>query len=117
MQEPTGCPKVRCMWQLRAGAISLRSTDDLAANLATSRELSAAAAADGAQLVVLPECFCFLGRGEGDKLKIAEKLDGGGPIVGMLREVATKHGIWVIGGGMPEVVPGDAVRTYNTAVV
>jgi deaminated glutathione amidase len=109
------------MWQLRVGAISLRSTDDLAANLATSRELSATAASDGAQLVVLPECFCFLGRGERDKLAIAERLDppagGGGPIVGMLREVATKHGIWVIGGGMPEVVPGDDRRTYNTAVV
>jgi deaminated glutathione amidase len=105
------------MWQLRAAAIQLRSTDDLAVNLATSRELSARAARDGAKLVVLPECFCFLGRGERDKLRIAEKTDGTGPVMTMLRELARDHGIWVIGGGMPEIVPGDDRRTYNTAVV
>src|SRR5256885_8651897 len=105
------------MWQLRVAAIQLCSTDDLRANLATSRELSATAAGAGAQLVVLPECFCFLGRGERDKLAIAENLDGTGPVMTALREVATKHGIWIVGGGLPELVPGDERRTYNTAVV
>jgi predicted amidohydrolase len=66
---------------------------------------------------VLPECFAFLGRGEGDKLAIAETLEGDGPIVGMLRELAARHGAWLVGGGMPERVPGDGKRTYNTCVV
>ncbi len=104
-------------WELRVGAVQLRSTADLAANLATCRELAARAASEGAKLVVLPECFAFLGRGEGDKLAIAESLDGHGPIMTMLREIATRHGVWLIGGGMPETVPGDPKRTYNTAVV
>lgn len=103
-------------WQLRVGAVQLCSTDDRDANLATCRELVGRAAAEGAQLAVLPECFSFLGRGEGDKLRIAESLDRGGPILDTLRELATRHGIWIVGGGTPEVVPGDERRAYNTAI-
>jgi deaminated glutathione amidase len=109
----------------------MRSTEDLSANLARCGELTAQAASDGAQLVVLPECFSFLGRSEGDKLAIAESLDGAGspgpegprglqgppgPVIGTLRELATKHGVWIVGGGTPERVPGDPRRAYNTAV-
>nr|HEX4315463.1 carbon-nitrogen hydrolase family protein [Kofleriaceae bacterium] len=104
-------------WQLRTAAIQMRSTDDLGANLATAKGLSARAAADGARLVVLPECFAFLGSREGDKIAVAESFDGaGGPIVGALRDIATTHGVWVVGGGAPEAVPGDRQRTYNTAL-
>jgi predicted amidohydrolase len=104
-------------WTLRTAAVQMCSTDDLAANLATVRALADRAAAEGAKLVVLPECFSFLGRKEGDKLAIAEALDGRGPITGALRELAAKHGVWIVGGGTPELVPGDIRRTYNTAVV
>jgi predicted amidohydrolase len=104
-------------WQLRVAAVQMRSTDDLAANLATARALAARGAREGAQLVVLPECFAFLGSKEGDKLAVAERLDGNGPIVTALREVAQEHRVWVVGGGAPERVDGDPKRTYNTAVV
>jgi predicted amidohydrolase len=106
-------------WQLRVGAVQLRSTPDLAANLAVCRELVGRAASEGAQVVVLPECFAFLGRGEGDKLPIVEGLDddGDGPVLGAVRELARTHGVWLIGGGTPERVVGDARRAYNTAVV
>ena len=104
-------------WNLRVGAVQMCSSDDLAANLATVRALVARAVDDGAKLVVLPECFSFLGRKEGDKLAIAETLDGTGPVASTLSELATKHGIWIVGGGTPEVVPGDIARTYNTALV
>ncbi|MBA2540500.1 MAG: carbon-nitrogen hydrolase family protein [Deltaproteobacteria bacterium] len=104
-------------WQLRAAALQLRSTDDLAANLATCRELGERATSEGADLLVLPECFPFLGRSERDKLGIAEDFDRGGPMLETLRELAIRGSAWVVGGGMPEVVAGDANRTYNTAVV
>ena len=111
-------------WKLRVAAVQMRSTGDLAANLATCRTLVAQAAADGAQVAILPECFAFLGRGEGDKLAIAEAFepgggprDGDGPVNQTLRELAISHRLWVIGGGTPEIVPGDPRRTYNTAVV
>jgi predicted amidohydrolase len=104
-------------WELRVGAVQLRSTHDLAANLAKCAELTGEAVADGAQLVVLPECFSFLGRTERDKLEVAEAMDGDGPVMTALRGLAAKHGVWIVGGGTPERVPGDARRTYNTALV
>jgi predicted amidohydrolase len=104
-------------WQLRVAAVQMRSTDDLAANLATARKLAARGAAEGASLVVLPECFAFLGSREGDKLAVAEGLDDDGPIVTSLREIAHEHRVWVVGGGAPERVDGDSRRTYNTAIV
>ncbi|MCW5808479.1 MAG: carbon-nitrogen hydrolase family protein [Deltaproteobacteria bacterium] len=104
-------------WSLRIGAVQMRSTDDLGANLAACTGLIDEAAAGGARLVVLPECFAFLGSREGDKLAVAEAVPGSGRIAGTLREAAARRGVWIVGGGMPEVVAGDAVRTYNTAVV
>jgi deaminated glutathione amidase len=105
--------------RLVVGAVQMCSRDDLAENLSRVRTLTAEAAAQGAQLVVLPECFAFLGRTERDKLAIAEEIDDAkpGPIVGTLRELATAHGVHIVGGGMPERVPGDERRTYNTALV
>ncbi|HUJ62733.1 MAG TPA: carbon-nitrogen hydrolase family protein [Kofleriaceae bacterium] len=105
-------------WQLRVGAVQMRSTGDLTANLTACGALTGQAVADGARLVVLPECFALLGRGEADKLAIAEVLEHRtGPVMTMLRELATKHGVWMIGGGTPEIVPGDPQRTYNACVV
>lgn len=122
-------------WQLRVGAVQMRSGADLGENLTTCRTLVDQAAQGGAQLVVLPECFSFLGRGEGDKLAIAEDFDGrtgratvpiagqrareggSGPVLEMLRVAASKHGAWIVAGGTPELVPGDPKRTYNTALV
>jgi predicted amidohydrolase len=107
-------------WQLRVGAVQLCSSNDLMANLARCRELTDQAVAEGAQLVVLPECFSFLGRVEGEKLRHAESFDdsgGEGPVLATLRELATRHGVWIVGGGTPERVPDDARRTYNTALV
>jgi predicted amidohydrolase len=104
-------------WELRVGAIQMRSTDDLDANLATTRRLVGEAAADGATLVVLPECFSFLGRKEGDKLAIAEAYPGDGPIYATVRELAAKHGVWIVGGGTPERIDTDPKRTFNTAIV
>ncbi len=108
---------------LVTAAIQMCSTDDLEANLATVRRLVESAAGDGARLVVLPECFAFLGKGEQDKLAIAERLDGDdapGPIRATLAELATRFGITIVGGGMPERedrADGTVRRAYNTAVV
>src|ERR1051325_1984267 len=86
-------------WELRVGAVQMRSTNDLDANLGVVRQLTGRAASEGARFVALPECFSFLGQREGDKLAIAESLDQGGPILSTLRELATKHDLWLLGGG------------------
>ncbi len=100
-------------------AVQLCSTDDLRGNLATCRRLGEEAGAAGAQVIVLPECFAFLGAKEGDKMAHAEVIDAArpGPIMESLLDLAEHTGAVVIGGGMPETVPGDTRRAYNTAVV
>jgi predicted amidohydrolase len=107
------------MWQLVTGAVQMCATDDLQRNLAVCKERVTEAASAGARLVLLPECFPFLGQKEGDKLAVAEVLDAAapGPILGALFELAAKNNVWLVGGGMPERVAGDERRTYNTAVV
>src|SRR5687768_5946844 len=103
--------------ELSVAAVQMCSTDDLGANLSRARSLAAEGASRGANLVILPECFAFLGRKEGDKMAFAEVLDPArpGPILAALTEIATTHKLWVIGGGLPERVPGDQARAYNTA--
>jgi predicted amidohydrolase len=99
-------------------AAQMCSTEDLAGNLATVRRLAAEAAARGAALFALPECFPFIGRKLDDKLAVAESLDGDGPIVETVREIATTHAMWVVAGGLPEKLPGGAGdRVYNTCLV
>ncbi|MEO6771764.1 MAG: carbon-nitrogen hydrolase family protein [Kofleriaceae bacterium] len=104
-------------WQLSVAAVQMRSVGDLAVNLEACRRLVGEAAKGGAQLVVLPECFSFLGSREGEKLVAAETLDGSGPVMKALAELCRQHGVWIIGGGTPETVPGDPNRAFNTCVV
>jgi predicted amidohydrolase len=104
---------------ITVAAVQMCATDDLAANLATCRRLGDEAGSAGARIIVLPECFAFLGRKEGDKMAFAEPIDAErpGPIVSTLLDIAARTGAVVVGGGMPERVPGDERRAYNTAVV
>jgi predicted amidohydrolase len=99
-----------------AAAAQLCATDDVAANLAVCRALAEEAARRGAELFALPECFGFLARRPGDRLAVAEHLDRPGPIVEMVREIARRHGMWVIAGGLPEASP-EPGKTYNTCLV
>jgi deaminated glutathione amidase len=108
--------------QFKAAAVQMCSREDVGANLEACRKLTEQAARDGAQLVVLPECFAFLGKSERDKFAHAEALDGEpGPILAALQAIARTDGVWLIAGGMPERLPdepeGAVSRTYNTAVV
>jgi predicted amidohydrolase len=102
-----------------AAAAQLTATDDLAANLTTCRRLAGDAAARGVKLLVLPECFAFLGASEGDKLAIAETLDPAhpGPILACLVEIAARHRLWVVAGGLPERLEGEPGKAGNTCVV
>jgi predicted amidohydrolase len=100
---------------MRFAAVQLNSQDAVEPNLTRVRALVGAAAERGAQAVLLPENFAYLGKEEG-KRAVAERLDGDGPIVGTLRELAARHRVWLLGGGMPER-SDDAQRPFNTFVV
>ena len=85
---------------MKVAAVQMVSTTSVEANLATAQRLIAQAARDGAALIVLPEYFCLMGRGDRDKLSVAEA-PGEGPIQRMLGEAARAHGVWLVGGTLP----------------
>ena len=105
------------MSDLRVAAVQLCSSADVARNLKTIGELVLRAAADGAQLVVLPECSTFLGHADGDKFAIAEELGGDGPAMSELRALAQRHAVHLVTGGIPERIAGDAAHTFNASTV
>jgi predicted amidohydrolase len=102
------------MKSFRVGAVQMCATEDVAGNLARAAALAAEAAAQGAEVVSLPECFAFIGKKMADKLPLAETLDGGGPIVSAVREMAQKNRVWIAAGGLPERAPEETSRVYNT---
>jgi predicted amidohydrolase len=85
------------MW---IAALQTVATPSVERNLETARRLIAEAVHGGAQLVALPEYFCFMGASDRDKLALAET-PGNGPIQAMLAEAARLHGVWVVGGTVP----------------
>ena len=101
---------------MKIAAVQMVSTPDLARNLEAAGRLVAAAAAQGAELVGLPEYFCLLGRRDTDKLAVAES-PGRGPIQSFLSTAAQRHGVWIVGGTMPMAVPGSTQRVRNTCLV
>jgi predicted amidohydrolase len=96
---------------LRVAAVQLNSRNDKAANLATAERLVGAAAADGAELVALPEKWNLLAAGE-ELLAGAETLDG--PSLTAARGWARALGIHLLAGSICES-GGD--RAWNTSVL
>ncbi len=84
-----------------AGVVQMTSTADVEANMDTVHRLVHEAAARGAELVLVPECFSYLGPEKG-KIGIAESLDDGGPILERCRDVAQGVGVDVVYGGFWE---------------
>ena len=97
---------------MRAAAVQLNSTADKQRNLATADRLTRAAAADGAELVVLPEKFNILGA-ERDLLEGAEPLDG--PTIGWARDAARELGVDLVAGSIAERREGHE-KLANTSV-
>ena len=97
---------------MRVAAVQLTSTADFTANLESADRLTRAAASDGAQLVVLPEKWSALGRGE-DLVAGAQPLDG--PAISWARATARELGIDLVAGSISERVANDE-RLRNTSV-
>jgi deaminated glutathione amidase len=97
---------------MRAAAVQLQATTDRDRNLASAERLTRAAAADGAELVVLPERLDIRG-GTADYLAGAEPLDGR-PIE-WARELARDLGIDLVAGSVAERREGRE-RVSNTSV-
>jgi predicted amidohydrolase len=97
---------------MRVAAVQLNATPDLERNLERADRFTRAAAADGAELVVLPEKWSALGRGEA-LVAGAQPLDG--PAITWARGVARELGIELVAGSISERV-ADQARLSNTSV-
>jgi predicted amidohydrolase len=84
----------------------------MAANMALADRLTRAAAADGAELIVLPEKWTALGSDE-DQRAAAQALDG--PAIEWARASARELGIELVAGSILERVPGQE-KLSNTSV-
>jgi deaminated glutathione amidase len=99
-----------------AACVQMTSRADVGENLSKVAGFVDEAAARGAQLVVLPENFAFVGLAEQDKMAVAESLEAPGPILRAVLEAAARTKTWVLAGGMPERT-GIAGKVYNSCVV
>lgn len=84
----------------RVAAIQMISGADVQANLEAAARLIAEAAEQGAQLVLLPECFAAFGNRSLQEIAAAEYANRG-PIRPFLARQAREHGIWLVGGSIP----------------
>ncbi len=100
---------------MRVAAIQMNSGADVGRNLELAAQLLGDAAQDGCALAVLPENFALMPERGRDKSLHAER-PGEGPIQDFLRESATKHGLWIIGGSIPLESP-EPERVYGACVV
>ena len=98
---------------MRAAAVQLNATADLDHNLAVAERLVREAAADGAELIVLPEKWTVLG--DPDALHAAaQTIDG--PAISAARSWAAELGITLVAGSFTERRDGHE-RLSNTSVL
>ena len=99
---------------MKIAAIQMVSGAGVQANLDAARLLLAQAAAQGAEMAVLPEYFCIMGMKDTDKLKVREQA-GNGLIQDFLSRTARELDLWIVGGTLP-TASGDADRAHNTSL-
>lgn len=96
-----------------AAAVQMVASDDKAANLREAERWVRQAAAEGAQLVALPEVFIWRGNKKSERAH-AETIPG--PTSHQLAELAVELKIYLLGGSILEAIPG-ADKSYNTSLL
>ncbi len=100
---------------VKVAAVQMVSTPVVEENIAVARRLITEAAEQGAQLVLLPEYWPFMGMQDPDKLRYAEQVDGG-PIQQFMADIAREQQIWLIGGTLP-MAAQEADKVLNAMLV
>jgi nitrilase len=99
----------------RVAAVQMASGPNVSANLLEAERLIRDGSEGGAGLVVLPENFAFMGKRDQDLLPLCES-DGDGPLQTFLAQMATRYGLWVVGGTIP-LAAHDAGRVRAACLV
>ena len=97
----------------KIAALQMASGPQLQANLMEAGRLIKEAAAQGSEMVVLPETFVLMGKQEQERLAIAETA-GDGPIQQFLQQQAQKYKVWIVAGTIP-IRSDDPDHAYATS--
>ncbi|MDP2817349.1 MAG: carbon-nitrogen hydrolase family protein [Polaromonas sp.] len=100
---------------MHVAALQMVSGTSVQANLEAARQLLGQAAAQGAELAVLPEYFCLMGWKDSDKLAVQESA-GQGVIQDFLAQSARELKLWIVGGTVP-LRASDSQHVRNSALV
>jgi deaminated glutathione amidase len=100
---------------MKAAAVQMTSTRDVRQNLSDAGRLIRTAAEQGAELVVLPENFSFLGATDAERQAAVEPW-GDGPAQRFLAEAAERHRIWLVGGTIPIREQGERASSRSLLV-
>lgn len=99
----------------KVAAVQMNSTDNVEQNIMQAAFYIEQATKQGAELVVLPEMFVYIGKKPEIISAIAET-DGIGPIQDFLSNIARKHGCWLVSGTIP-ILSNIPEKTYASTLV
>jgi nitrilase len=99
---------------MKAAAIQMTSGRSVERNLRDAEDHLADARRQGAELVVLPENFAFLGADDAERLSVSEEWRSG-PVQDFLSAQATRHEIWLVGGTVP-IRHGDKAHSASLLI-
>jgi nitrilase len=91
---------------VNVAAIQMASGAQVTANLLKAEKLIHKAVEQGAEFIVLPENFAFMGQNDIDRINVRET-PGEGEIQRFLSAQAKEHGIWILGGTIPLLAEDD----------
>jgi predicted amidohydrolase len=96
--------------------IQLTSSSDIAANIAKIEKLVKKAAAQGAELVALPENAFYM-RGD-DKIAPPKYTEKSHPAVKAAAQMARRYGVWLLAGSVAVIPsPGNDTKSYNHSLL
>ena len=99
----------------KIAAIQMVSSTSIGPNLFAAQSLLEKAVDEGAELVVLPECFSCMPK-RLDDLHLNKETFGSGRVQDFVAEMAQRFNVWVIGGTIPIAVAGED-RAYAASIV
>jgi predicted amidohydrolase len=93
-------------------AIQMNSQDNVTDNLGLAAQLIQAAVYAGAEFILLPEYFCFMGKTDIERVALGEPF-GDGPIQQFMAALAKQHGVWISAGTIP-LISAEPHKVYNS---
>ncbi|MDF2529717.1 MAG: hypothetical protein K0Q57_597 [Gammaproteobacteria bacterium] len=99
----------------KVAAIQMSSVSAVGTNLLTAQFLMTRAVEAGANLIVLPENFAFIGNNETDILLIKEKY-GQGRIQDFIAAQAKELGVWIVAGTVP-IESANESKIFSSCIV